>query len=81
MSSFSAACSARGATRFRAGQRLKPYWFWIRYGTADGSRPLTTRAVPYKDLAGGALLGKAVPLANKTAQAEACATHHPQIPN
>jgi hypothetical protein len=77
---FSAGCEGCGATRSRAGQRLKPYWFWERYGTADGSRPLTTRAVPYKDLAGAAQLGKAAPPANKTTQAEACATRLQQNP-
>jgi hypothetical protein len=48
---------ARHSSNSMAGaraQRLKPYWYWKRYGKADGSRPLTTRAVPYKDLAAGA---------------------------
>jgi hypothetical protein len=45
--------AARGATRFRAGQRLKPDWFWKRYGTAE--------AVPYKDLAGAAQRVKPAP--------------------
>jgi hypothetical protein len=45
MLTFFAACSASAATRFRAGQRLKPHWFRMGDGTAE--------AVPYKDLAAG----------------------------
>ena len=58
---------------FAKASGLKPYWFWILNGTADGSRSLTTRAVPYKDLGAAAQAVKRAPPA-QTPQAEARAT-------